>query len=188
MKLFLSLVIVPLLASPWAAATAGCNADNCLRALRNPTRSAAATSFCHSYTQANVTATTSLPAQFATACGSGPTQSSRLSSACSCYVVSPVLFFLWDRVERSLIYLMVSETWLIYLGDGQPAPSSACGDTSSDSNNCGACGNVVSSKRLPCLHHNYSQKPSASPVQPAHQAPVFAPTLARLLATGHART
>ncbi|KAK2011427.1 hypothetical protein LZ32DRAFT_679748 [Colletotrichum eremochloae] len=73
MKLFLSLLIVPLLASPWAAglearaSKTGCNADNCLRALRNPTRTAAATSFCHSYTQASVTATTSLPPQFATA-------------------------------------------------------------------------------------------------------------------------
>jgi hypothetical protein len=64
----------------------------------------------------------------------------------------------------------------------------ACSDTSSDSNNCGACGNVVSPKRMPCLHHNCSPKPSASPVQPAHQAPVFAPTLASLLATGNART
>ncbi|KFA60717.1 hypothetical protein S40285_10788 [Stachybotrys chlorohalonatus IBT 40285] len=96
MKLSLTFLIVPLLASPWAAgidarSTTGCNADNCLRALRNPTRTAAATSFCQSYTQANVTATTSLPPQFATACGSGPTQSSRLSSACSCYVVSLVL-------------------------------------------------------------------------------------------------
>jgi len=27
----------------------------------------------------------------------------------------------------------------------------ACSDTSSDSNNCGACGNVVSSKRMPCV-------------------------------------
>ncbi|KAK1951957.1 hypothetical protein LY78DRAFT_488188 [Colletotrichum sublineola] len=99
MKLSLSLLIVPLLASPWAAgldaraSKTGCNADNCLRALRNPTRTAAATSFCHSYTQASVTATTSLPPQFATACGSGPTQSSRLSSACSCYVVSPVFSY-----------------------------------------------------------------------------------------------
>ena len=94
MKLSLSFLLVPLLASPWAAAIearSGCKADNCLRALRNPTRTAAATSFCHSYTQANVTATTALPTQFATPCGSGVTQSERLSSACSCYVVSPVL-------------------------------------------------------------------------------------------------
>ncbi|KAK3312841.1 hypothetical protein B0H66DRAFT_568988 [Apodospora peruviana] len=112
MKLSLPLLIAPLLASPWGTAghtTTGCNADNCLRGLRNPTRGAAATSFCHSYTQANVTATTALPTAFATPCGSGPTLSSRLSSACSCYV--------------------------------PPAPP-ACGDTSSDSNNCGTCGNV----------------------------------------------
>ncbi|KAG4431565.1 hypothetical protein IFR05_012959 [Cadophora sp. M221] len=87
MKLSLSFLIVPLFASACiAGATTKCNADNCLRALRNPTRTAAATSFCHSYTQAIVTATTSLPPQFATACGTGLTQSSRLSSACSCYV------------------------------------------------------------------------------------------------------
>jgi hypothetical protein len=98
MKLsLLSLLIVALLASLGAAeiearwSTTGCNADNCLRALRNPTRTAAATSFCYSYTQGHVTATTSLPPQFATECGSGPTQSARLSSACSCYVVGPVL-------------------------------------------------------------------------------------------------
>lgn len=67
-----------------------------------------------------------------------------------------------------------------------PCPS--CTNTSSDSNNCGACGNVVSFKRMLCLDHNCSQKPSASPVQPAHQVPVFAPTLASLLATGNAQT
>ncbi|KAM7217991.1 hypothetical protein V8F06_006674 [Rhypophila decipiens] len=108
MRLSLSLLIAPLLASPWVAANNnGCNADNCLRALRNPTRTAAATSFCRTYTQAIITATTALPTQFATPCGSGATQSVRLSSACSCYV---------------------------------PPPS--CGNTNTDSNNCGTCGNV----------------------------------------------
>jgi len=105
MKLSLSLLIVALLASLGAAEieARGCNADNCLRALRNPTRTADATSFCHSYTQGLVTATTSLPPQFATQCGSGATQSARLSSACSCYVVSPLLFLMGTMGESSAI-------------------------------------------------------------------------------------
>ncbi|KAI9680888.1 MAG: Phosphatidylinositol 4-kinase type 2-beta [Caeruleum heppii] len=66
----------------------GCNADNCLRALRNPTRAAEAKSFCSSYTTAVVTATAGLP-PFATQCGTAPTQASRLSSACSCFQPGP---------------------------------------------------------------------------------------------------
>lgn len=144
MRLSLSFLIVPLLGSPWAAATGagGCNADNCLRALRNPTRAVAATSFCHSYTAQVITATTSLPTQFATPCGSGPTQSSRLSSACSCYVVSRVHSY------GTLIYGLFSMA-NVCTRNGQAPPS--CGDTSSDNNNCGTCGHSVCTSCLVAL-------------------------------------
>ena len=51
------LVVAQLLLSA-SAVTASCNADNCLRALRNPARLEAAQQFCGTFTTAIVTATT----------------------------------------------------------------------------------------------------------------------------------
>ena len=57
----------------------GCNADNCLRALRRHT----ASDFCMTYTTAVVTATSAIPSNIAVGCDSQPSQ---VSSACSCLV------------------------------------------------------------------------------------------------------
>jgi len=56
MPSFLSVVAQLLLSA--SAVTASCNADNCLRALRNPARLEAAQQFCGTFTTAIVTATT----------------------------------------------------------------------------------------------------------------------------------
>lgn len=55
---------------------AGCNADNCLRALEG--NSVAASSFCATYSTMTSTATTGFPTYIPTSCGA-----SRVSSACT---------------------------------------------------------------------------------------------------------
>ncbi|KAK5996059.1 hypothetical protein PT974_04486 [Cladobotryum mycophilum] len=80
MKLLSSIILV----SSWAIAVqAGCNADNCLRAIRGKGDPAA--SFCNSLTATKVTKTQGLPT-YVTQC-TGDTLS-RASSACSCFMAS----------------------------------------------------------------------------------------------------
>ncbi|KAE9375270.1 hypothetical protein N431DRAFT_463368 [Stipitochalara longipes BDJ] len=74
--MFRDYVLFALLSSLVGTTSAGCNADNCLRALSNNPNSASA--FCHTYT---VAPAPSIPA-FASPCSSSAL---RLSSACSCY-------------------------------------------------------------------------------------------------------
>ena len=66
-----------------------CKLDNCLRALRNPTRAAAVNSLCQSFlaTTTTVTATTAIPT-FLTNCGPA-NYIPNVSSACSC--LSPAI-------------------------------------------------------------------------------------------------
>ncbi|KAG6999516.1 mannan endo-1,4-beta-mannosidase B [Physcia stellaris] len=66
------------------AAAAGCNADNCLRALfptGTPSAVSSALAFCSTYTTTVNTATTGFPTRATNGCGTSP---SRYSSACSC--------------------------------------------------------------------------------------------------------
>ncbi|KAL8725622.1 MAG: hypothetical protein Q9181_006343 [Wetmoreana brouardii] len=77
MKLPSLILFAPLL----SLASAACNADNCLRALRaTPTK---ASSFCAAYTKTPSTAT-AIPT-YGSLCSNSP---SRVSSACSCIVAS----------------------------------------------------------------------------------------------------
>ncbi|KAH7303468.1 hypothetical protein B0I35DRAFT_415135 [Stachybotrys elegans] len=75
----------------------GCNRDNCLRAMvRRPDQ---ATSLCHSYTTASMTATDSF-GSFQTPCKGLP---ARVSSACSC-AVAPVIQTQECAVEQDGYY------------------------------------------------------------------------------------
>ncbi|OIW23701.1 hypothetical protein CONLIGDRAFT_140587 [Coniochaeta ligniaria NRRL 30616] len=76
--LVLSLLALVPLAS---AATAVCNADNCLRALRNPERLASASSFCATFTAGCAPIPTYL--------GNCGGDTARISSACSCQFPAP---------------------------------------------------------------------------------------------------
>ena len=77
MKLLSLLAFSPFL----SLASAACNADNCLRALRGtPTKASA---FCSTYTKTTSTATAI--ATYGSFCSNSP---SRVSSACSCVVTS----------------------------------------------------------------------------------------------------
>lgn len=68
--------------SPFAArACTNPDSDACASAFAN--NLAAASSFCHTFTAAAVTATTGLAAPFAAACSS---KTSKLSAECACYV------------------------------------------------------------------------------------------------------
>lgn len=77
------------------AAADGCNADNCLRALRatqTPGRLESAKAFCATYTKATGTvAPTAIPSYAANNCkdnANGP-MSLRISSACACIAPAP---------------------------------------------------------------------------------------------------
>lgn len=71
------------------AAAKDCNADNCLRALRNSHISGRlqdAQAFCTTFTAQTVTATTAIPTYAVEACAGDV--ASRVSSACSCIASS----------------------------------------------------------------------------------------------------
>lgn len=79
----LTSLLFPLFISATSVA-ASCNADNCLRALRAPTKLAEAQAFCATFTTASV----AIPSYAAAACTGDV--SSRISSACLCIATSTI--------------------------------------------------------------------------------------------------
>ena len=96
---------------------AGCNADNCLRAMQN--RAATASAFCSAYTTTANTATTALPT-YATACSNAP---SRISSACTCLHTATTLSTTTSTTPTpSCVKDLPANENLVVDGQGNAAP------------------------------------------------------------------
>ncbi|KAH7327538.1 hypothetical protein BKA65DRAFT_510774 [Rhexocercosporidium sp. MPI-PUGE-AT-0058] len=65
-----------------SSTTAACNANNCLRALQNPTFTSSATVFCKAYTKSNNPYPTAIPKELKNCNG----EAAAISSACSCFL------------------------------------------------------------------------------------------------------